>query len=179
MSEVRTLARPYARAVFQAAREADALQAWSQALTAVAEIVAHEDVARVMGNPNVTGAKLADSIISIAGGEELPEHADNYVRLLAANDRLGLAPAIAEQFEDMRADFEKRVDVTITSASAFSEQQQQALSESLQQRLSAEVSLTFEDDERLIGGAVIRAGDLVIDHSLRSQLQRMQKSLTQ
>lgn len=179
MAEVRTLARPYARAVFEIARDADALAEWSQTLARVAEIVSNEDVARLMGNPNVADAKLADSIISIAGGDELPEDRASYVRLLTDNGRLAQAPEIADQFEVMRAEYENRVDVTVVSAAAFSEQQQQALSESLEQRLSAKVNLSFERDEQLIGGAVIRAGDLVIDHSLSSQLVRMQQRLTQ
>lgn len=179
MAEVRTLARPYARSVFEIARDADALAAWSQALAAVAEIVVNDDVASVMNNPNVDDDQLAESIISIAGGDNLPEHSGNYVRLLATNKRLVLAPEIAEEFETMRAEYERRMDVTVTSAAAFSEQQQQALSDSLEQRLSAQVSLSFEQDEDLIAGAVIRAGDLVIDRSMRSQLARMQQRLTQ
>lgn len=177
MAEVRTMARPYARAVFAVARDAKALTAWSQGLEAVAEIVTNADVVRVMNNPEVTPAQLADSIIAIAG-DHLPQQAQAYVRLLADNRRLVLAPAIAEQFETMRAAVEQRVDVTVVSAVPFSQQQQQALSVSLQQRLDAEVALTFDHDAELIGGAVIRVGDLVLDHSLRSQLARMQQNLT-
>lgn len=179
MAEVRTLARPYARSVFEIARDADALAQWSQALAAVADVVANDDVRSVMGNPNVSDRQLADSIIGIAGGDSLPQDAASYVRLLADNKRLVLAPAIAEAFEDMRAEYEKRMDVTVVTASEFSEQQQQALSDSLQQRLSANVSLSFERDDSLIAGAVIHAGDLVIDHSMRYQLERMQQRLTQ
>src|SRR5699024_8904409 len=168
MAEVRTMARPYARAVFEIAREADAFAAWSEALASVAAIVSNPDVARVMGNPMIADTQLADSIIAIAG-DALPAGGANFVRLLAANDRLVLAATIADQYEVMRAEAEKRVDVTVTSASAFSEQQQQALSASLEQRLAAKVTLAFEQDASLIGGAVIRAGDLVIDRSLRSQ----------
>lgn len=179
MAEVRTLARPYARSVFEIARDADSLEAWSKTLAAVAEIVGNEDVASVMGNPNVADAQLAESIVDIAGGDSLPAHAANYVRLLADNKRLVLAPEIADEFEGMRAEYEKRMDVTVTSAAVLSEQQQQALSDSLEQRLSARVALSFEQDESLIAGAVIRAGDLVIDRSMRSQLTRMQQRLTQ
>src|SRR5699024_10612327 len=175
---VRTMARPYARAVFAIARAADALAEWSEGLAAVAAIVSNEDVARVIGSPKVGGKQLSDSIISIAG-KALPEQGDNYVRLLVANERLALAPAIAEQFEALRAEAERRVDVTVFSATEFGEQQKQALSASLAKRLDAKISLAFEHDADLIGGAVIRAGDLVIDRSLRSQLARMQQSLTQ
>lgn len=178
MAEVRTMARPYARAVFDIARGADALADWSQALSVVAQIVSNEDVARAMGSPSVTAEQMADSIVGIAG-DALDAQGQHYVQLLASNDRLALAPAIAEQYEVLRAAAEQRVDVNVTSATEFTQQQKDALSASLEQRLSAHVTLTFEQDADLIGGAVIRAGDLVIDRSLRSQLARMQRTLTQ
>jgi len=177
MAEIRTMARPYARAVFEIARGNDALAAWSEALAAVAAIVSNETVRQIVDNPNISDQQLVDSIIDLAG-DAVPEQAHNYVRLLVENERLLLAPAIAEQFEDMRAAVEQRVDVTVVSAAAIPEQQKQALAASLEKRLAANVELTFEQDASIIGGAVIRAGDLVIDHSLRSQLTRMQNSLT-
>lgn len=178
MADVRTMARPYARAVFEIARQASALQAWSDGLAAVAAIVADADVSQLIGNPIISDAQLADSVIGLAQAD-LPEHGADYVRLLIENDRLTLAPVIAEQFEALRAAAEQRVDVTVTSAVEFSEQQKQALATALKQRLDATVELAFEQDEAIIGGAVIRAGDLVIDRSLRSQLERMQQSLAQ
>lgn len=178
MADVRTMARPYARAVFDIAQQAGALEAWSNGLAAVAAIVADADVSRIIGNPVVSDAQLADSIIGMAQAD-LPEHGADYVRLLVENDRLLLAPAIANQYEALRAAAEQRVDVVVTSAVEFSKQQKQALAESLKQRLNATVELSFEQDEAIIGGAVIRAGDLVIDRSLRTQLSRMQQSLAQ
>lgn len=176
MAETRTLARPYAQAVFEIARAGDALPAWSDALAAVSAIVSNDDVARLMGNPVIGATQLADAVIEIAGSD-LPEQGANFVRLLAENGRLKLAPVIAEQFEALRAQAEQRVDVTVISAAEFSEQQKQALSQALEKRLAANVRLSFEHDPEVIGGAIIRAGDLVIDRSLRSQLTRMQYSL--
>ncbi len=176
MAETQTLARPYAEAVFELAEAKSELDTWSTALAALAAIVSNEDVAAIMDNPAIADSTMADAIIGVAG-DDLNAGASNLVRLLVENDRLRLAPAIAELFEQRKADAESRVDVQVTSAVAFSEEQQAALAKSLEKRLSRSVRLSFEQDENVIGGAVIRAGDLVIDGSLRAQLERMRTAL--
>lgn len=176
MAETQTLARPYADAVFELAEADGTLDAWSEALAALAAVVANEDVAAVISNPETPDATLADAIIEIAS-DDLNDGARNLVRLLVENSRLRLAPDIAEQFEALKAEAENRVDVSVVSAVEFSDEQQKALARSLEKRLSRNVRLTFEQDERVIGGAVIRAGDLIIDGSLRAQLERMRQSL--
>lgn len=178
MTEIRTMARPYARGVFDIARQDNNLQAWSDGLGAVAAIVANDDVHRLIGNPVIADDALTEAIIAIAG-DDLPKQGNAYVRVLVDNGRLTLAPAIAEQYEAMRAAAENRVEVTVTSAAAFSDEQKQELGQALQARLAARTELAFEQDENIIGGAIIRAGDLVIDRSVRSQLDRMQRQLTQ
>jgi len=177
MAEMQTLARPYAQAVFELARDKDALIEWSDALAALAAIVSNDDVATLMGNPEVDDARLVDAIIAIAG-DDLNADAGNLVRLLAENSRLAVVPAIAEQFEARRAAAENRVDVNVVSAAPLSSEQQDSLAKSLEKRLARTVRLTYHQDESVIGGAVIRAGDLVIDGSLRAQLERMRQSLT-
>jgi len=176
MAEIQTLARPYADAVFELAEASGELDAWSTALAAVAAIVSNEDVAALMDNPAITDATMADAIIGVAG-DDLNAGGANLVRLLVENGRLRAAPSIAALFEQRKADAENRVDVQVTSAVAFSQEQQAALAKSLEKRLSRSVRLSFEQDENVIGGAVIRAGDLVIDGSLRAQLERMQSVL--
>lgn len=177
MAETQTLARPYAQAVFELAEQGNALPRWSDALAALAAIVANEDVAAVMGNPEVDDSQLVDAIIGIAS-DDLNTDATHLVRLLAENSRLSLVPAIAEQFEARRAAAENRIDVNVTSAMPLSAEQQDALVKSLEKRLARSVQLSYEQDESVVGGAVIRAGDLVIDGSLRAQLERMRQSLT-
>lgn len=176
MAETQTLARPYADAVFELADSKGELDSWSQALAALSAIVSNDDVAVLLDNPEVPDTRLADAIIEVAGSD-LNDGAANLVRLLVENDRLRLAPAIASLFEELKADAENRVDVSVTSAVEFSDEQQASLAKSLEKRLARSVRLTFERDENVIGGAVIRAGDLVIDGSLRAQLERMRQSL--
>tara|TARA_B100001939_G_scaffold320872_1_gene310087 strand:- start:566 stop:1102 length:537 start_codon:yes stop_codon:yes gene_type:complete len=176
MAEMQTLARPYADAVFELAEAQGQLDDWSQALTALSAIVSNENVVLLMDNPEIADSRMADVVIEV-GDSDLNEGARNLVRLLVENDRLSLAPAIATLYEQRKADAEHRVDVRVTSAVEFSEEQRSALAKSLEKRLDRSVRLTFEQDENVIGGAVIRAGDMVIDGSLRAQLERMRQSL--
>jgi len=178
MAEIYTLARPYAEAVFDLAEADNSFGEWSAALAAISAVVSNDDVAAVMSNPAITDAAMADAIIAVAEGD-LHEPARNLVRVLADNGRLVVAPAIAGMFEARLAERENRVDVNVRSAAEFSQAQQSALVAALEKRLSKKVELSFERDESVIGGAVIRAGDLVIDGSLSTQLERMRQSLTQ
>lgn len=171
-----TLARPYAEAVFELAEDDSQRQQWSQALEALAAIVVNDDVAAVMASPAVGDAELAEAIIAIGSGDfERPQ--ENFVRLLIENERLALAPAIAELYETRRAQAEQRLEVEVTSAKALTKKQQAALHSALSKKFSREVSLSFARDDSIIGGLVIRAGDLVIDGSLTAQLARMRQRL--
>lgn len=172
MAELRTLARPYAEAAFDLARGQDRLPAWDEALNGLATIVAHPDVHRLLGNPQLTDTEVADAVIGIAA-DDLDGGLTNLVRLLAEKARLGLMPGIAEHFAELRAAAENRVDVTVTAADEVSTAQQQALKQALEQRLARNVDLTTEVDAELIGGAVVRAGDTVIDGSVRAHLARL------
>ncbi|KEZ77819.1 F0F1 ATP synthase subunit delta [Salinisphaera hydrothermalis] len=178
MAERYTLARPYAEAVFELAQASgsDGLSQWSDALAALSAIVANESVAALMNNPRVSDGVLADAIIE-TGASDFSEQARNFVRLLIDNNRLSLAPEIAELFEIERAAAEDRLDVEVTSAVELSDAQQKALGEALEKRFDRKVAMTFAQDDSVIGGAVIRAGDLVIDGSLTAQLARMRQSL--
>ncbi len=178
MAERYTLARPYAQAVYELAEAqgADGLARWSDALAAMAAIVRDAAVTPLMHNPRVSDAVLADAIIA-TGGSDFDAMAQNFVRLLLNNDRLALAPEIAELFETRRAAAENRLDVEVTSAVALSEDQRGALGKALEQRFGRTVSMRFAQDASMIGGAVIRAADVVIDGSLTAQLERMRRSL--
>ncbi|MDX1609197.1 MAG: F0F1 ATP synthase subunit delta [Halofilum sp. (in: g-proteobacteria)] len=171
------LARPYARAVFQLAQEQKALAEWSQTLELLALIAADERVARVLRAPRVAAEKRVELMRAIAG-DKLDEHGDNLVRLLAANGRLPLLPSIHDQFEVLRAEAEGRIAARVTSARKLTKEQQERIAKALGKRLDRKVELDCDVDEALLGGAVIRAGDLVIDGSLRGRLRRLGSRLT-
>jgi len=177
MADRITIARPYARAAFAEARAKQRLAPWSAALEVAAEVVRDPRVEALMGNPHVTPEELADLVISIAG-TQLGEEGANFVRTLASNRRLAYLPEISTLFDTLKDDAEGVADVTVTSAAALDEAQQRKIAGALEQRLKRKVRLHCAVDPQLIGGAVLTAGDLVIDGSLSSKLARIAYDLT-
>jgi F-type H+-transporting ATPase subunit delta len=177
MADRTTIARPYARAAFEEARADKRLGPWSDALNTAAAVVQDERVQRLLDHPLVTPAELAKLVIEIAGAS-LDQDGQNFVHTLAENRRLGYLPEIAGIFNELKDAEEGIVDVTVTSAAPLDQQQQLTLSEALARKLKRQVRLHCETDAGLIGGAVLRAGDLVIDGSLRARLNRIATELT-
>jgi F-type H+-transporting ATPase subunit delta len=177
MADKLTVARPYARAAFAEARGEDRLAPWSQALKVAAQVVKDPRVEGLLDNPRVTAAELAELVIGIAG-PDLGQHGENFVRTLAANRRLAYLPEISAQFEVLKDAAQGVADVTVTSAAALDAAEQKKLAAALEKRLKRKVRLHTEVDPGLIGGAIVRAGDLVIDGSLSTRLQRIAYELT-
>jgi F-type H+-transporting ATPase subunit delta len=172
MAETRTLARPYARALFRLAREERTLPRWSEVLARLSEIVAEPQVRRLLDSPQATAGQRAEIVIAI-GADRLDEQARNLVRLLSENRRLELIPDIAADYGALKAASENTIDVELSAPVPVDEAEQTRIREALQKRLGREVKLHCDLDESLLGGAVIRAGDLVIDGSLKSRLERL------
>lgn len=170
------LARPYARAAFALAQEAGDLAGWSERLALLAAVAGDARVAERLRAPRITRAERGRLVLDICG-DRLDDGARNLVRLLAENGRLQLLEEIAAQYEALRAQAEGRLDAHVTSARELTQAQQKAIAESLSKRLEREIRLHCDVDESLIGGAVIRAGDLVIDGSLKGRLQRLASRL--
>lgn len=176
MAERTTVARPYAKALFELARARQQLEVWSQALTVAATMVTEERVRRLLTSPQVTPEQLADLVIDIAGGR-LDAEGHNFIRVLAANRRLGFLPEIAAIYAKLKADEENTVEVRVTSAVPLGANQQKKLAAALGARLQRDVRLRCEIDSTLLGGAVLRADDLVIDGSLRGRLAQLAAEL--
>jgi F-type H+-transporting ATPase subunit delta len=177
MADRLTIARPYARAAFEEAQQARQLGPWSDSLRAAAIVVRDPRVEQLLGNPHVTPVQLAQLVAGIAG-PQLGEHGMNFVHTLADNRRLAYLPEISELFDTFKDAAEGVADVTVTSAAALDAGQQQRIAAALEARLRRKVRLHCELDPQLIGGAVLRAGDLVIDGSLRTRLERIAYELT-
>jgi F-type H+-transporting ATPase subunit delta len=177
MADKATIARPYARAAFEEARDTKRLEPWSEALHVAAAVVVDPRVVALLGNPRVTPEQLAQLVTGIAG-PKLGEQGANFVRTLAANRRLPVLPAIAELFDTLKDAAQGVADVTVTSAAPLDAGQQRALSGALERRLKRTVRLHCATDPALIGGAVVQSGDLVIDGSLRTRLERIAYELT-
>jgi F-type H+-transporting ATPase subunit delta len=176
VAERATVARPYARAAFAYAKQAGALPAWSQFLQTAAAFVSDERVEQLITSPNVSADQLVDLFADLNGKGS--EEVRNFVRLLGKNRRLALLPDIAAQFEVLRAELENTAAVEVTSAVPLSDEQRAKLAAALKTRLKREIQMTTTVDADLIGGAVIRCGDLVIDGSLKGRLAQLQNELS-
>ena len=176
MADKTTIARPYAKAAFAEARADSMLGAWSTALHTVASVADDPRVHALMGDPHVTPEQLAQLVVDIAGAG-LGEHGRNFIQTLAEARRLNCLPEIAALFDSYKDDAEGIADVTVTSAMALDERQQQTLTAALARRLKREIRLHCTIDADLIGGAVVHAGDLVIDGSVRGRLERIANEL--
>lgn len=177
MADKSTIARPYAKAAFEEARDHKRLGPWSESLQTAAAVIGDSRVEALLGNPHVTPEELAEFITGIAG-PELDEQGRNFVRTLADNRRLALLPEISARFDELKSEAEGVIDVTVTSAAPLDDSQRDRLAAALERRLGRSVRLQCVTDPALIGGAVLRAGDLVIDGSLRARLERIAYELT-
>jgi F-type H+-transporting ATPase subunit delta len=177
MAERITTARPYAKAIFALARQNNSLAATADGLALGAQVVADPRVHSLLGSPHVSAAQLSELVNGVVG-PKLDEHGRNFITLLAQNRRLGFLPEIAALFERMKAEVENAVDVDVTSATALTPDQQARYAAALQKKLGRSVRLHTRIDQSLLGGAVLRAGDLVIDGSIKGRLERLTTELT-
>jgi F-type H+-transporting ATPase subunit delta len=180
MAELSTLARPYARAAFEYARDHSqdngALLVWAEQLQVAAAVTADETVAQVLSNPSLTAEQQAQILRDVCG-DSLNAEGKNFVGLLASNKRLPLLPEIFALFEQYKANQEKTVDVTVYSAFEVDEQTQQTLAQVLKTKLERDVNVDSEVDASLLGGVLIRAGDLAIDGSVRGRLNKLSEAM--
>lgn len=176
MSEAITTARPYAQAAFEEAQKLSDLKGWSEMLRALAEAVVYPEVANLISSPRVARAQLGTLMSDVLGGQ-LKLQQSNFIRVLADNRRLDVLPEIAALFEVLKAEAEKTVNVVVDSAFELSAAQQEKIVASLKKRMGREVKLVCQVNKELLGGVVIRAGDKVIDGSVRTRLGEMASAL--
>jgi F-type H+-transporting ATPase subunit delta len=176
MAEPSTVARPYAEAAFRLADEAGALARWSEMLGGLAAVAADARVRRATADPRLSDAQRAGLFIAVLGGR-LSADAENFVRVLAQNDRLTLLPEIREQFEALKNDREGVVEATLQSAFELTEAQLQDIVARLEKKTGRKVRPHVSVDRELIGGVRIVLGDKVIDGSARAQLAALEAAL--
>ncbi len=176
MAELATLARPYANAAFDIAKGDGELDRWSRMLALLGAAAENETVRVLLAKPDVEEAQKAQRLSDICG-PELNDRGRRFVQVLAGNKRLTLLPAIRTQFEALRAEEQATLDVTVTSAYPLSEQELERLKGALSRRFERDVSMVSDVDGSLIGGAIIRAGDTVIDGSLKGRLNKLAETI--
>lgn len=175
MSELTTIARPYAKAAFDYAVENNATPQWQQMLAFAAEVANHEAMEELLTGA-LAAEKLAEVFINVCG-EQVDLHGQNLIKVLAENGRLQALPEITVLFNELKAEFDKEIDVDITSAVELNDKQRTDISASLEKRLGRKVKLNCNVDAALVAGVVIKAGDTVIDGSVRSKLNRLADTL--
>lgn len=176
MAELSTVARPYAKAAFEYAEQANQVTAWAAMLRFAAQLASDAEFAAYLSQPTLTAARQAELFLQ-AAGDALDAPGRNFITHVIAHKRLAALPAISTLFEALKADAERSADVEVTSAFALSDNQQAKLALELMRKLGRQVNVTSKVDAGLIGGVVVRSGDLVIDGSVRGKLEKLAATL--
>ena len=177
MAEFTTTGRPYARAVFELAREKGQFEKWSEMLGFMAAVAHDPEMHALLDSPRLTSEQAAEMFNSVCA-EHLDEEGRNFVKLLAENRRLVLLPEITALYDFYRSEAEGKVEAEVISAQEVTKQQLAMIAEALKTHLGREVKLLARTDSALLGGAIIRAGDLVIDGSIRGKLSKLASVLS-
>jgi F-type H+-transporting ATPase subunit delta len=172
MLEKTTIARPYAQAAFNQASEERDLGKWSSMLKLISTIVSDPLMRSVINNPR-HGDEQLFSIIEDIAGDTLSKTGKNFLKILIQAGRLAVVPEIFLLFEKKRADAEGLAEVEVISAFPLLEDQQKTIAKVMATRLGKKIEIKTSIDSSLIGGAVIRTGDSVIDASIRGRLKQL------
>lgn len=176
MTELATLARPYAEAVFKRAKETGSSQQWSDNLGFLATAMSDQQLAAAADNPRIEQDRFTQLLLDICDGQ-ISDEGENFVRLLIENGRLNLVSYIREIFEEYRAEDEGYIDAEVKTAFPLSKVDEKKLIETLKKVLNRDVRLRVEENRSLIGGVLVRAGNTVIDGSVSGQLQKLSRKL--
>ncbi len=171
-----TIARPYAEAIFTRAEETGKLDLWSEMLELLAAVVVDPTMSDIVANPLFDREDLTGLMLEI-GGDHLTDEGANLVKLLVQNGRLSLLPEMTELFKALKAEKDRKLNVQVISAYALKPAQEKQIADALKEKLGRDITISSEKDPDLIGGIIIRAGDTVIDGSVRGQLQQLANEL--
>ena len=180
MSELTTIARPYAKAVFDFAIEQRSIdkstvKKWEDMLGFLAEVI-ENDTMKDFLTSSFSAEKLADTVISICG-EQVDQYGQNLIRLMAENKRLTVLPIVFKEFQHYVEEYNAIAEVQVTSAQPLSIAQQEKVAAAMEKKLARKIKLNCNVDTSLIAGVIIRTDDFVIDGSSRGQLNRLANEL--
>lgn len=175
MSELITIARPYAKAAFDFACQQDEIKHWQKMLSFAAEISDHHTMAKLL-RENIEYDVLANLFISLCG-RRLNKFGKNFIRIMAENKRLLLLPEVLQLFQQYCAERDSITDVEVISVAKLTKAQENKIAEAIEKRLSQKINLTNKIDKSIISGFILRAGDIVIDNSIRGRLERLTDAL--
>jgi F-type H+-transporting ATPase subunit delta len=175
MSELTTIARPYAKAAFEFAVEKGAVDTWNEMLLFAGEVAKNEQVAQFLSGSH-SAEKQTEIMIQVCA-EQLNEYGQNLIKVMAENKRLVALPAVADLFAEFKADYDKEIEVDVISATELAAEQQDKLIAALEKRFARKVKLNCSVDNSVVGGLVIKAGDTVIDGTVSGKLNRLATAL--
>ncbi len=171
MSELTTVARPYAKAAFDFAVEAYAIESWLEMLVFAAE-VSKDDTIKGFLSGGASAEQAQDLFLKVCD-VQLDSNGQNFIKVLAENGRLLVLPQVVTEFSELKAEFEKTAIVDVTSAVELTADKLTTLSAALEKRLARKVKLNCNVDANIVSGLVIKSGDMVIDGSVRNKLNRL------
>lgn len=177
MAELRTLARPYAKAAFQAASESDSLQSWADQLALLGSISVDPKVVDAITSSTLDAASQVSTLVDLVGSD-LSGAVNNFLHILAENKRLLLLPSVAELFVELKANLERSVEVNISTAFALNDTIETKLTQALKEKLQRDIQVHTNVDKSLLGGVVVRAGDVVIDGSVKGRLAKLAEAMS-
>ncbi len=175
MSELVTIARPYAKAAFDFAVDKAAVDHWAAMLAFAGEVAKHDKLQAIFES-NMSKAQKAEAMIAICG-EQLDANGQNLIKVMAENERLPALPAVAALFAEYHHEYAQVVEADVTSATELSADEQSKLAAALEKRLARKVKLKCSVDASLISGTLVKVGDLVIDSTVKGKLGRMAHTL--
>lgn len=176
MAENTILARPYAKAAFEFALSNNAIEKWAETLAFAAMITQDQSMQEILQSPNISKQKKLQAMLSICQ-DKLDKDSENFIKTLSENNRLVVLPEISQTFNQLKADYEKTVDVNVTSAVELNQEQLKDISSKLENKLQRKINIETSIDQQIIGGLIIRAEDLVIDGSVRGKLAKLAETL--
>lgn len=176
MAESITVARPYAVAAWRHAQSQDKTDLWGDMLGFMADIISNDVMAKIVADPRVDSQVLSQLMLDICGGR-LNDQAESFVKLLVENGKLSLMPEIAKVFSELKSEAGGAVDATLMAAYPVNAKFEQQIASAMQNRIGREVRFVTEEDKSLLGGVVIRVGDMVIDASVKGQIDALATEL--
>ncbi len=177
MADKTTIARPYAKACFDYAKEKDSFESWSDSLHTLALIVSDEQFERLLKHPKFSNEEAVEWVLSI-GSSVFDGASCEFIKMLGENHRLAFAPEISVLFEEHLRSYKQTVEATVISAEPVDDSFKERIKAGLKKRLNVhDIKLDCQIDKSLIAGALIKAGDIVIDGSARGRLARLEESL--
>ena len=176
MAESVTIARPYAEALFRAAKESGNLAKWAGQVALLGQVAANPEARAAIGDPNVAASQLVDLFRS-ACGTAVAAELSNFIQLLSNNDRLGMLPEIAGLYESYKRAEEGTKEAEIVSAFPLNDTQVKALVPQLEAVFKTKLETSVSVDPELIGGIKVIVGDQMLDASVRGKLDAMATAL--